>query len=61
MSKHFHNAFPTTSNIYMKAAGWVPKDEGYTSNPEHQMNLGAVCLFSRNDGGKEESLTIVVA
>lgn len=45
----------------MKAAGWIANDKGCTGDTEDTKNHGAVCLFSRRDGGKEEGLAIVVA
>jgi hypothetical protein len=49
------------SNDRMKAAGWTPNDKGCTGDTEDSKNHGALCLFSRKDGGKEEALAIVVA
>ena len=45
----------------MKAAGWSANDKGCTGDTEDSKNHGAVCLFSRRDGGKEEGLAIIVA
>ena len=45
----------------MKAAGWTAKDEGCFSDTEDRKHYGALCLFSHQDGGKEEILAIVVA
>ena len=45
----------------MKAAGWIANDQGCTGDTEDTKNRGAVCLFSRKDGGKEEGLAIFVA
>lgn len=45
----------------MKAAGWSANDKGCTGDTEDSKNHGAICLFSRKDGGKEEGLAIVVA
>ena len=49
------------SNDRMKTAGWLAKDEGCTGDTEDTKNHGAVCLYSRRDGGKEEALAIIVA
>lgn len=45
----------------MKAVGWIAKDKGCTGDTEDTKNHGALCLFSRKDGGKEEGLAIIVA
>lgn len=45
----------------MKAAGWTANDKGCTGDTEDSKNHGAVCLFSRRDGSKEEGLAIIVA
>ena len=45
----------------MKAAGWSANDKGCTGDTEDSKNHGAVCLFSRRDGSKEEGLAIIVA
>ena len=49
------------SNDRMKAAGWNANDKGCTGDTEDTENHGAVCLFSRKNGGKEEGLAIIVA
>jgi hypothetical protein len=49
------------SVVRMKAAGWAANDKGCTGDTEDSKNHGAICLFSRKDGGKEEGLAIVVA
>ena len=49
------------SNDRMKAAGWNGNDKGCTGDTEDTKNHGAVCLFSRKGGGKEEGLAIFVA
>ena len=49
------------SNDRMKAAGWAANDKGCTGDMEDKKNHGAICVFSRRDGGKEEGLAIVVA
>jgi hypothetical protein len=48
------------SNERMKAAGWTPSDKGCVGDTEDQKNHGAVCLFKRKDGKKEEGLAIVL-
>jgi len=49
------------SNDRMKAAGWKAHEKGCIGDTEDTQNRGAVCLFSRKDGSKEEGLAIVVA
>jgi hypothetical protein len=49
------------SHERMKAAGWTPSDKGCVGDTEDKDNHGAVCLFKRKDGTKEEGLAIVVA
>jgi hypothetical protein len=49
------------SNDRMKAAGWNANDKGCTGDSEDSKNHGALCLFSRKGGGKEEGLAIFVA
>jgi len=49
------------SNDRMKAAGWTPNDKGCIGDTEDTKNHGALCLFERKDGGKDEGLAIVVA
>ena len=48
------------SNERMKAAGWTPSDKGCVGDTEGQESQGAVCLFKRKDGTKEEGLAIVL-
>ncbi|MFN2530401.1 MAG: hypothetical protein ABR555_03790 [Pyrinomonadaceae bacterium] len=48
------------SNDRMKAAGWTPSDRGCIGDTEDQRNHGAVCLYIRKDGGKQEALAIVL-
>ena len=48
------------SNERMKAAGWTPSDKGCVGDTEDQKSQGAVCLFKRKDGKKEEGLAIVL-
>ncbi|MDQ2922043.1 MAG: hypothetical protein M3R52_10600 [Acidobacteriota bacterium] len=45
----------------MKAAGWTPSEQGCISDTEDKDSHGAVCLFKRKDGNKEEGLAIVLA
>jgi hypothetical protein len=45
----------------MKQAGWTPSDKGCVGDTEDKDNHGAVCLYVRKDGSKEEGLAIVVA
>ncbi len=45
----------------MKAAGWAANDKGCTGDMEDKNNHGAMCMFSRRDGGKEEALAIIIA
>jgi hypothetical protein len=49
------------SNERMKAAGWTPNEKGCIGDSEDKDNHGAVCLFKRKDGKKEEGLAIVLA
>ncbi len=49
------------SNDRMKTAGWTPSEKGCIGDTEEKDNHGAICLFSRKDGSKEEGLAIVVA
>ena len=49
------------SNDRMKNAGWSANDKGCTGDTEDGKDHGAMCLFSRKDGGKEEGLAIIVA
>jgi hypothetical protein len=49
------------SNERMKTAGWTPSDKGCIGDTEDKDNHGAVCLFKRKDGKKEEGLFIVLA
>ena len=46
----------------MKAAGWNADERGCVGDTEdEQNNHGAVCLYQRKDGGKDEGLAIIVA
>ena len=49
------------SNERMKAAGWTPSDKGCIGDTEDKDNHGAVCLFKRKDGNREEGLAIILA
>lgn len=49
------------SNERMKAAGWTPSEEGCIGDSQDKESHGAVCLFKRKDGTKQEGLAIVVA
>ncbi len=49
------------SNERMKAAGWTPSDRGCIGDTEDKDKQGAVCLFKRKDGTKEEGLAIILA
>lgn len=45
----------------MKAAGWTPNDKGCIGDTEDKDNHGAICLYERKDGNKDEGLAIVLA
>lgn len=45
----------------MKATGWTPHEQGCIGDTEDQKDQGAVCLFRRKDGDKQEALAIIVA
>ena len=45
----------------MKAAGWNADEKGCVGDTEGSENHGAVCLYQRKDGGKDEGLAIIVA
>lgn len=48
----------------MKAAGWSADEKGCTGDIEEEKdtkNHGAVCLFERKEGSKQEGLAIIVA
>ena len=50
------------TNDRMKAAGWNANQKtACVGDTEDSKNHGAICLFSRKDGGKDEGLAIVVA
>lgn len=44
----------------MKAAGWTANEEGCVGDSDTE-SQGAVCLFERKNGEKEEGLAIIVA
>lgn len=45
----------------MTAVGWTPSEKGCVSDSEDEESHGAVCLFKRKTGTKEEGLAIVLA
>ena len=45
----------------MKTAGWTPNDKGCVGDSEDSKNHGALCVFSKKDGQKEDGLAIVIA
>lgn len=49
------------SNERMKAAGWTPSEKGCIGDTEDKDNHGAVCVYKRKDGTKEEGLAIILA
>lgn len=49
------------SNERMRAAGWSPNEKGCIGDTEDEKSQGAVCLYGRKDGLKEEGLAIIVA
>jgi hypothetical protein len=48
-------------NERMKAAGWIPNEKGCIGDSEDKQSQGAICLFTRKDGDKQEGLAIVMA
>ena len=44
----------------MKAAGWTAHEKGCIGDTEDKKNQGAVCIFQRKDGDKQEGLAIIV-
>lgn len=48
-------------NERMKAAGWTPNEKGCIGDSEDKQSQGAICLFTRKDGDKQEGLAIVMA
>lgn len=49
------------SNDRMKSVGWIASEKGCLADTEDEKSQGAICLFSRKGGGKEEGLAIIVA
>jgi hypothetical protein len=49
------------TNERMKGAGWTPNEKGCISDAENEKSQGAICLFTRKDGDKQEGLAIIVA
>jgi hypothetical protein len=49
------------SNDRMKSVGWIPNEKGCIGDTQDEKSQGAICLFSRKDGGKDEGLAIIVA
>jgi hypothetical protein len=49
------------TNDRMKAAGWTPNQNGCIGDTEDQKSQGAVCLYGRKDGNKDEGLAIIIA
>ncbi len=45
----------------MKTAGWMASDKGCIGDTEDKDTHGAVCLFKRQNGNKQEGLAIVLA
>ena len=45
----------------MKAAGWNADKKGCNGDTEDSKNHGAVCLYEKKEGGKDEGLAIIVA
>lgn len=45
----------------MKASGWNADKKGCTGDTEDSKNHGAVCLYEKKEGGKDEGLAIIVA
>jgi hypothetical protein len=45
----------------MKGSGWTPHQQGCIGDTADQKDQGAVCLFERKDGNKQEVLAIIVA
>lgn len=45
----------------MKEAGWTAHEKGCIGDAEDKKNQGAVCIFQRKDGDKQEGLAIIVA
>ncbi|HEY8413770.1 MAG TPA: hypothetical protein VIK76_20285, partial [Pyrinomonadaceae bacterium] len=49
------------SEARMKAAGWNADKKGCNGDTEDSKNHGAVCLYEKKEGGKDEGLAIIVA
>jgi hypothetical protein len=49
------------TNDRMKAAGWTANEKGCIGDTEDQKSQGAVCLYGRKDGNKDEALAIIIA
>lgn len=49
------------SNERMKTVGWVPNDKGCIGDSQDEKSQGAICLYGRKDGTKDEGLAIIVA
>lgn len=45
----------------MKASGWNADKKGCTGDTEDSKNHGAVCLYEKKEGDKNEGLAIIVA
>lgn len=45
----------------MKASGWIADKKGCIGDTEDSKNHGAVCVYEKKEGGKEEGLAIIVA
>jgi hypothetical protein len=45
----------------MKAAGWIVNEKSCTGDTDDSKNHGAVCLYEKKQGDKDEGLAIVVA
>lgn len=49
------------SNDRMKNAGWTPNEKGCVGDTEDKENHGAICLYQKKEGAKNDGLAIVVA
>lgn len=49
------------TNDRMKVAGWTPNEKGCIGDTEDQKSEGAICLYGRKDGNKDEALAIIIA
>ena len=45
----------------MQAAGWTPDEKGCVGDMEDSKNHGAICVYSKKNGTKEEGLAIIIA